>query len=356
MCKILVINPGSTSTKLGLFEGISEIFKQAIRHDKKKIDSFKKIIDQLDYRMESISSFIAKNNIDLANIDYFVGRGGFLRPLESGLYKINEKMVADLSGERYGKHASNLGAIIAYNFGKKYGKPSFIFDPICVDELDPVARISGHPLFERKSIFHALNQKKAARIIAEKLNSNYEDLTFIVAHLGGGITVGLHKKGRVVDVNNGTEGEGPFTPERSGGMELGSFLKYIFENNLNFKQAFRMVLGEGGLSAYFKTIDFKGLMEKYKQGNDKRLKIIIEAMAYQIAQEIAARSILANGNIDGIILTGGLAYSDIFVGLISEKIKHISKNIYIIPGEKELEALAEGVVLGIENKVKVREY
>ncbi len=356
MGRIFVINPGSTSTKIGIFENSNKIFKQSVSHHKDRIDSYRKIINQLDYRMGSINSFIGENSIDMSQIDYFVGRGGFLRPLQSGLYRINEKMVEDLAGEKYGKHASNLGAVIAYNFGKKYGKPSFIFDPICVDELDPVARISGHPLFERRSIFHALNQKKAARIIAERLNSSYQDLTLVVAHLGGGITVGLHKHGRVVDVNNGTEGEGPFTPERSGGMELGSFLKYVFENDLGFGQAFRMVMGEGGLSAYFGTVDFKELMKKYKEGGDKKVRVVIEAMAYQVSQEIAARSILACGDIDGIIFTGGLAHSETFVGLIKDKVKHLAKNIFVIPGENELEALAEGVVLLQESKIEAMEY
>lgn len=355
MSRIFVINPGSTSTKIGIFEDREKLFKQIVNHGKDRIDSCEKIIDQLDYRMESINAFIKKHGISLSEIDYFIGRGGFLRPLKSGLYKVNQKMLNDLAEEKYGKHASNLGAVIANNFSKKFNKPSYIFDPICVDELIDISRVSGHPLFERRSIFHALNQKKAARIICEKLNKNYSGVTFVVAHLGGGITIGLHKNGKVIDVNNGTEGEGPFTPERSGGMELGSFLKYIFENKLDFKESFKMVLGEGGLSAYFGTIDFIELMNKYKKGN-KEIRLVIDAMAYQISQEIAAKSILAYGKIDGIILTGGLANSGTFIELIKEKVKYICKNIYVIPGENELEALAEGIVLMLENKIEAMEY
>jgi len=357
MENIFTINPGSTSTKIGLFNGFQLIEEETIRYQKEEIKKYRRVIDQLDLRLASIDRFIEDKNINLSEIDFFIGRGGYLRPLDSGLYEVNQKMIGDLKSARYGEHASNLGAVIAGHYAARYGKKAYIMDPICVDELTDIARISGHPLFERTSIFHALNQKKVARMAAGELGKKYEDINLVVAHLGGGITIGLHKKGRVVDVNNGTQGEGPFTPERSGGMELGSFLKYIFENKLDFEQSFRMVLGEGGLVAYFGTTDFSKLMGIYKKGSDKKVKLVIEAMAYQIAKEIAAMSVLACGKVDALVLTGGLAYEKAFLDLIIPKVQFISDRIFIFPGENELEAMAEGIMLGlVERKIELLNY
>ncbi len=357
MEKIFTINPGSTSTKIGLFDGSRLLSEESIRYQREEIKSYRRVIDQLDFRLASIDRFLEDKKIDLSKIDFFIGRGGFLRPLESGLYEVNPKMIDDLKKARYGEHASNLGAVIARNYASKYGKKAYIMDPICVDELEDIARISGHPLFERTSIFHALNQKKVARMAAGELNKKYGQVNLVVAHMGGGITVGIHKKGRVADVNNGTQGEGPFTPERTGGLEMGSFLKYVFEKGLDFEKSFRMVLGEGGLVAYFGTTDFSKLMDIYQKGSDKKVKLVIDAMAYQIAREIAAASVMADGDIDAIVLTGGLAYNEAFVNLIIPRVKFICPKIFVYPGENELEAMAEGVILGlVDKKVRLLEY
>ncbi len=356
MFKILAINPGSTSTKIGIFNGREICSTKTIRYSKKELNYFRKIIDQIDHRMQSIDNFIKENNINLSKVDIFIGRGGYLKPLRSGLYKVNKKMINDLVKAKYGEHASNLGAIIAYNYAKKYNKEAFILDPVCVDELNQIAKISGHPLFERKSIFHALNHKRVARAASKELGKDYEKLNLIVCHLGGGITIGLHNHGRVVDVNNAIDGEGPFTPERSGGLQIGSFLRYVFENNLNYDESFKMICGNGGLVAYFGTTNFSELMQKYENGNDKKLNVIIEAMAYQISKNIVAMAAPVCGKIDGIILTGGLAHSESFINLIISKIKFITKNIFIYPGEDELMAMVEGVLLGKSEKIEIMEY
>lgn len=265
-------------------------------------------------------------------------------------------MVEDLREAKYGEHSSNLGAIIAYSYACEYKKKSYILDPICVDELEPVARISGHPAIERKSIFHALNQKRVAMITSNKLGKKYNEVILIVAHLGSGITIGLHKNGKVVDVNHGVDGEGPFTPQRSGGLPLGSFLRYIFEHNLNYDESFSMVYGHGGLVAYFGTSDFAELMQKYEKNTNKKIKIIIDAMAYQISKHIAALSAPVCGQIDGIVLTGGLAYSKTFINLIISNIKFLTNNIFVYSGEDELLTMAEGIMLGVNKKIEILKY
>jgi len=356
MSLILAINPGNTSTKIALFRGTKLLKMEVIRHSRKDLEGFGHFIDQLEYRSNSVNEFLNKNNIDPKSIDYFIGRGGYLRPLISGLYEVNEKMVEDLKTARYGEHASNLGAMIAYDLSSRMEKKTFILDPVCVDELEPVARISGHPAIERKSIFHALNQKKVARKAARELGLKYEDINLVVAHLGSGTSVGLHKKGRIVDVSNAIDGEGPFSPERSGGLPTGAFLRYVFENKLNWPDSFRMLYGGGGMYAYLGTNDFKKVMEKYENSNDKKVKIVIEAMAYQISKYIASLVAPVLGNIDAIILTGGLAYSKAFIQLIVPSIEFITKKIIIYPGEDELQAMADGVMQGLKGEIEILKY
>ncbi len=356
MYNILAINPGSTSTKIGVFKGIKLVSSAVIRHDAKKIQKFPRAIQQLDLRLESINRFIDKNKIDLQKIDFFIGRGGYLKPLKGGLYQINKKMIEDLRKEKYGDHGSNLGAIIADHYAKRFKKESYIIDPVSVDELDPIARISGHPLIEKKSVFHALNQKRIARSLSGKLGQKYERLNLIIAHLGGGISIGLHHLGKIVDVNDAINGEGPFSPERAGALPGITYLKYVFKNNLSLEDSIRMVYGKGGLAAYFGTSDFDGLMKRYGKGNDKKLMLVIDAMAYQISKSIASLAAPVSGKIDGIAITGGLAYSGTFIDLILKKIKYLTENIFIFPGEDELTAMAEGVLMGVNKEIRIQEY
>ena len=356
MSLILAINPGNTSTKVALFEDDRPVRMEVVRHEKKELKSFSRFIDQLDYRRKAVDDFLSRNEIDPESIDYFIGRGGYLKPLKSGLYEVNKKMLEDLESSRYGEHASNLGAIIAYSLSSVRGKRAFILDPICVDEMDPVARISGHPVIERKSILHALNHKRIARIAASELGSKYERLNLLVAHLGSGITIGLHKRGRIVDVNDAVDGEGPFSPERSGGLPAGSFLKYVLERGLDLNEGYKMLYGEGGMYAYLGTNDFKLVMDKYEKGSDEKVSIVIKAMAYQIAKNIAAMAAPVGGKIDAIAITGGLAYSKTFIDLIIPDIKFITDNILIYPGEDELQAMAEGVVKGLKGEIEILDY
>ncbi len=354
--KIFVINPGSTSTKVGLFCGRRAELVKTIRHTRDQTGKFSKVMGQLGLRLDSVDRFLEEQQIDLGQIDFFIGRGGLLRPLDSGLYAVNQKMIQDLKEARYGQHASNLGAVIAHHYARRQKKEAYVMDPVCVDELEDMVRVSGHPLFERRSIFHALNQKKVARQAAVQLGSRYRDINLVVAHMGGGISVALHKKGRVADVNHATQGEGPFTPERSGGLAAGTFLQYVLENKLNYEQAYSMIMGQGGLAAYFKTTDFKGLMARYRQGEQK-VKRVIDAMAYQIAQEIAARSVLVAGDVAALVLTGGLAHDQTFVDLITARVAFICPRVLVYPGENELEAMAEGIMLGlVEHKIPISSY
>ncbi len=356
MSLILAINPGNTSTKIALFKGTKLLKTEVVRHSKKNLERFDHFIEQLEYRSNSVKQFLDKNNIDPKSIDYFIGRGGCLRPLISGLYEVDGKMIGDLKVARYGEHASNLGAMIAYDLSFKMGKKAFILDPVCVDEMEPVARISGHPAIERKSILHALNQKMVARKAAVELGSKYGDINLIVVHLGSGISAGLHKKGRIVDLSNAIDGEGPFSPERSGGLPTGAFLKYVFENGLDWQDSLRMLYGEGGMYAYLGTNDFKKVMEKHEKGNDKKVNTVIEAMAYQISKCIASLAAPVSGDIDAIILTGGLAYSKTFTQLIVSCVEFITKKILIYPGEDELQAMAEGVMQGLNGEIEILKY
>ncbi len=356
MNKILAINPGNTSTKIGLFDGNKLISQEVIRHDKKDLDVFPNILDQLDFRFKAIGFFLKENNIQIADIDHFIGRGGLLKPLKSGLYMVNQEMVKDLRTVKYGEHSSNLGALIAQGFASEYGKKAYILDPVCVDELEPIARISGHPKIHKVSAFHALNQKSVARRASTELGKRYGDLNLIIAHLGSGISVGLHKKGKIVDVNNAIAGEGPFSPERSGGIPAGTFLKYVFENKLDFQDGLKMLYGQGGMYAYLGTNDFQKVMKEYDGGKKQEVKLVIDAMAYRISKEIASLAAPVAGKVDGIIITGGLAYSKTFVSIIRPNIEFLTSNIFIYPGEDELQAMADGVVLGLKGEIEIYEY
>jgi len=356
MSLILAVNPGNTSTKAGLFEDEKLMVMEVVRHKKKELEVFPNFIDQLELRRQAVKDFLDRNKVDPQKIDYFIGRGGYLRPLKSGLYEVDDKMLEDLKTSRYGEHASNLGAMIAYSFSLNAGKRAFILDPVCVDEMQPVARLSGHPAIERTSVFHALNQKRVARNAAKDLGLDYHEINIIVAHLGSGISVGLHKKGMIVDVTNAIDGEGPFSPERSGAVPTGSFLRYVLEKKLSWKESSGMLYGKGGLYAYLGTNDFKKVMKDYEDGTDKKVKLVVEAMAYQVCKNIAAMAAPAGGDIDAVAITGGLAYSGTFTDLIVKSVSFISGNILIYPGEDELQAMAEGVVKGLGGEIKILDY
>ncbi len=346
---ILVINPGSTSTKISMFSDIKEILTENIHHKIEDLARFNKASDQDLYRMEIIIRILRERNIDLTNIKAVVGRGGLLRPIQGGTYTVNDQMVADLKRGVMGDHPSNCGGLIAYAISKSLGCEAYIVDPVVVDEMDEVAKISGMPLIERKSIFHALNQKAVGRDVAKQLDKPYEKINLIIAHMGGGITVGCHSQGRVVDVNNGLDGDGPFSPERSGGVPIGDLIKACFSGEYTLQEMKKLVKGHGGMVAYLGTHDIRIVEEKIDKG-DQKAKLVYESMAYQISKEIGAAATIVYGNVDGIVLTGGLANSSQFTSLVKERIQFIGR-VFILPGEQEMKALAMGalrVLNGVE--------
>lgn len=354
--KLLTINPGSTSTKIGVFEDISLIFDKTLRHNVDQLAEFPNIIDQYEFRKNVIIEFLKEKCQDIYNIDAFVGRGGLLKPIQGGVYRVTEKMVNDLKIGIQGEHASNLGGILALEIARSVNKEkeAYIVDPVVVDELEDIARYSGRPELPRVSIFHALNQKAVARRFAREQNKRYEDFVLIVVHLGGGITVGLHKHGRVIDVNNGLDGDGPFSPERSGGLPAGALAKLCFSGKYQLHQVRKMITGAGGIVAYLGTNNAAEVEHRIEQG-DNQAKMVYDAMIYQISKEIGALSTVVAGKLDAILITGGMAHSNYVIENIKKRVSFLAP-IYVYPGEDELQALAEGVYFAKKGELPIKEY
>jgi butyrate kinase len=353
--KILVINPGSTSTKIAVYENSNSVFLKIIRHKAEELQAFERITDQLGFRKNLIMEALASEQIDLPGIKIIIGRGGMIKPVESGIYEVNDRMKDDLTKASLGEHASNLGGLIAYEIAATItGARAFIADPVVVDELQDVARITGHPLFERKSIFHALNQKAVARSYAQSTGRRYEDLNLIITHLGGGITIGTHYKGKVIDVNQGLDGEGPLSPERSGTLPVGDVIKACFSGKYNLHSMLKMVTGEGGFVAYFGTNDAIEIEMMARNGDTKAL-LIQEALGYQVAKYIGASATVLEGHVDAIILTGGLANNKMLTDYIGKRVSFIAP-VKVYPGEDEMKALAMNALLVLNNQVVCKEY
>lgn len=353
--RILVINPGSTSTKIAIFQQERVIFLKTIKYSPEMLGKCKLITDQIEYRRGVIFEELKNADIPLETIDAVIGRGGLVKPIDSGVYRVNEEMRKDLLEGKQGEHASNLGGLIAYDIAKMLpSAEAFIADPVVVDELDPLARYSGHPAFDRVSVFHALNQKAIARSHANSIMKRYEDLNLIVAHLGGGITVGAHRKGRVVDVNQGLDGDGPFAPERSGTLPMGAFLKAAFSGQYTYEEMSEMIVGKGGMMAYLGTNDAY-LAEREAKDGDEKHREVLEAMAYQVAKEIGAMSTVLKGEVDAILITGGIANSKWFCNLIIERVYRIAP-VHLYPGQDEMGALAENALLALNGEIEIKEY
>lgn len=352
--KLLIINPGSTSTKIGVYEDENQILEETLRHSVEEIGKYSSIFEQLNFRKEVILKVLKEKNFHINTLSAVVGRGGLLKPIEGGTYSVNERMLEDLKVGVQGQHASNLGGILANEIAKSLNIPSFIVDPVVVDEMDEVARISGMPEIERKSIFHALNQKAVAKRYAKEKGKKYEELNLIVAHMGGGISVGAHKNGRVVDVNNALDGEGPFSPERSGGLPVADLTKMCFSGKYTLEEMRKKINGKGGFVAYLGTNNAKEVGDKAVAG-DKKYKLLFDAMAYQVAKEIGKCAAVLCGKVDAIILTGGIAYSKDMQKAIKEKVEFIS-SIVVYPGEDELLALAQGGLRVLNGEEEAREY
>ncbi|MGB4438791.1 MAG: butyrate kinase [Sedimentibacter sp.] len=348
--KQLIINPGSTSTKIAVFEDETSVFEKTLRHSNEELGVYNKVVDQFEFRKQLILEALKENNIDVNSLNAVVGRGGLLKPIEGGTYAVNDKLAEDLKCNIKGEHASNLGGLIARSIAEKIKVPSYIVDPVVVDEIEEVARISGHPAFERICIWHALNQKAVARRAAkEKFGKNYDEMNFVVVHLGGGISVGAHKKGKVIDVNNALNGEGPFSPERSGSLPTEELVKLCFSGKYTEAEVKKMLVGKGGISAYLGTNNAKEVSERAEAG-DEKAKLIYSAMAYQVAKAIGEYAVVLDGEIDAILITGGIAYDKNFVEMIEKKVKFIA-DVITYPGEDELLALAQGG-LRVLNKVE----
>ncbi|EDT78622.1 butyrate kinase [Clostridium perfringens] len=352
--KLLIINPGSTSTKIGVYEGEKEILEETLRHSAEEILKYDTIFDQLDFRKEVILKVLKEKGIDINELDAVVGRGGMLKPIEGGTYEVNEAMVEDLKIGVQGPHASNLGGILSNKIAKEIGKRAFIVDPVVVDEMEDVARLSGVPELPRKSKFHALNQKAVAKRYAKEHNTSYEDVNLIVVHMGGGVSVGAHRKGRVIDVNNALDGDGPFSPERAGGVPSGELLEMCFSGKYSKEEVYKKLVGKGGFVAYANTNDARDLIKLSQEGDEKG-SLIFNAFIYQIAKEIGSMAVVLDGEVDAIVLTGGIAYSDYVTNAINKKVKWIAPMV-VYGGEDELLALAQGAIRVLDGVEEAKIY
>jgi butyrate kinase len=353
--RILAINPGSTSTKIAVYQGSKSIFLKNIKHSSEDLQPFKGVVDQFSFRKEIILKELKDADIRIDLITAIVGRGGLVKPIESGVYEVNQAMITDLYESKLGEHASNLGGLIAHDIAQTLkGARAFIADPVVVDEMEDVARYTGHPEFVRHSIFHALNQKAIARKYAKSVDKPYNELNLIVAHLGGGISVGAHRKGRVIDVNNALDGEGPFSPERVGTLPCGQLAALCFSGKYTHEEVKKMIVGEGGFVSYLGTNDAYEVEMRVKNG-DKESKKIHDAVAYQIAKEVGSLNAVLKGKVDAILFTGGMAYDKGLIDYIKEMIGFIAP-VIVYPGEDEMEALAMNGYMVLKGEVEPSIY
>ncbi|MCJ7682383.1 MAG: butyrate kinase [Candidatus Aminicenantes bacterium] len=337
---ILVINPGSTSTKTAVFRGGEEIFSEEIIHSNDEMARYPGIMGQEEFRRGLIEDILDRNGFSLKELDAVVGRGGVLRPMPSGTYTVSNRMIDDLKKGRYGHHASNLGAVLSRCLAGPLGIPSFIVDPVTVDEMEDVARVSGLPEIKRISIFHALNQKAVARLACRDLNREYALSRLIVVHMGGGISVGVHRNGRVIDVNNALNGDGPFAPTRTGGLPAGALVGLALSGVWSEDELSRKISSRGGMTAYLGTNDLKEVGKRIKSG-DREAELVFDAMAYQVSREIGACAAVLAGAVDAVVLTGGMARDEEFIRRIKDRIAFIGR-VLVYPGSREMEALASG--------------
>ncbi len=351
--KILIINPGSTSTKVAIFENEQELYSYNINHSQEALSSYENIVDQKDYRLSMILNHFKEINFDLTQIQGIIAIGGLLKNVVSGVYEINEDMISDLTIAKYGEHAANLGAIIAMGISKSLSIPCYIADPITVDEMQDIARISGHPLLPRYGRTHTLNHKSVAMRFCDKLNKPYEDTNLIIAHLGGGVSIAAHKGGKIIDATS-SRGEGAFSLDRSGGVNSWELAKLCFSQKYTKQEIFKMLNGNGGVVAYLNTRDFRDVV-RMKQEGDQLASTIFYSLAYQVSKEIASMAAVLEGNVDAIILTGGMAHSQEFVECITKRISFIGK-IELCPGEMEMESLAFYLNSVITGKITVKNY
>ncbi len=351
---ILAINPGSTSTKVAIFKGEENILQKNLSHSAEEVARYEKITDQYEYRQKMILDWMKEADISVESLSAVVGRGGLLKSMPGGTYKVTDVMIEDLKIGVQGEHASNLGGIIAKGIADQEGIPAFIVDPVAVDEFEDIARISGMPELPRKSLVHALNIKAVGRRAARDMGKALEEVNFVVAHLGGGISIAPVLKGRIVDVNNANEG-GPFSPERAGGVPVGDIIKLCYSGKFTQGDMKKKLVGKAGLVGYLGTNDARDVVKMIENG-DKNAELVFDAMAYQIAKEIGSMAVVLKGRVDAVVITGGLAYSELLCGKIAKRVEFIAP-VKVYPGEDEMQALAEGAtrVLRGEEKAKIYE-
>jgi len=353
--KILVINPGSTSTKLAIYDGENEYLSKTLRHSAEELAPFEKIVDQYEFRENIIKEFLVESGLTINDFAAVIGRGGVIRPIPSGVYSVDETMLDDLRSGKFSEHASNLGAILAYELTKGTDIPKFIADPVVVDELCALARYSGYPSMKRVSIFHALNQKAVAMKAAQEIGKPYEAVNLIVVHMGGGISIGAHKEGKVIDVNNALDGDGPYSPERSGTLPLCSFIDLCYSGKYSKDEMKKNLKGKGGLISYLGVNDAVEIQKRIRDG-DKEAGLYYQAMVYQISKWIGKMSAPLKGKIDGIVLTGGLAYdNDHVVKWISEHVSFLAR-IFVYPGGDEEQALAFAALGALKGSRQIKRY
>lgn len=351
--KILIINPGSTSTKIGVYEDETQLMEETLRHTTEEIAQYDTIYDQKDFRKNVILDVLKEKDVDLNSIDVVVGRGGLLKPIPGGTYATTPELLEDLKIGKQGQHASNLGGLLAYDIAQEIDVPSYIVDPVVVDELQDVARLSGHPLMDRVSIFHALNQKAVAKRYAKETGKPYDELNLIVVHMGGGVSVGAHKNGQIIDVANALDGDGPFSPERSGGLPSGQLMKVCFSGDYTQAEVGKMINGNGGFNAYLGTNDMREVVEMAK--TDEKAALVRDAFHYQLGKEIGSMAVVLDGKVDQIILTGGIAYNQITCDYFKEHCGFIAP-ITVYPGEDELLALAQGALRVMNGEEEAKQY
>ena len=352
--KSLIINPGSTSTKIGVFEDETLLFEETLRHSTEEIASYASIVDQKDFRKEIILNLLDSKDFDIKSLNVVVGRGGMLKPIPGGTYAVSDSLLEDLKKGVQGQHASNLGGILAKEIGDSIGVPSYIVDPVVVDELDDIARYSGVPELPRTSVFHALNQKAVAKRYAKENGKSYDSLNLVVVHMGGGVSVGAHKQGKVIDVFNALDGDGAFSPERAGAVPSGALIKMCFSGKYTEKEVYKKICGNGGFNAYLGTNDMREVEKMASEGNQEAAKLR-EAFIHQVAKDIGSMACVLNGKIDQIIATGGIAYDKGVIAGLKEKCEWMAP-FTVYPGEDELLALAQGAIRVLNGEEAAKEY
>ncbi len=352
--KSLIINPGSTSTKIGVFEDETLLFEETLRHSSEEINKYDSIVDQKDFRKQIIMDLFKEKDYDIHSLDVIVGRGGLVKPIPSGTYAVNDALLEDSKKGVQGEHASNLGSILAREIGDEIGVPSYIVDPVVVDELADVARYSGVPELPRTSIFHALNQKAIAKRYAKETGKPYEDMNLIVVHLGGGVSVGAHKNGQIIDVFNALDGDGAFSPERAGAVPSGALIRMCFSGQYTEKEVYKKICGKGGITAYLGTNDMRDVIAKVKEGDEEATKIR-EAFVYQVCKDIGSMACVLCGKVDQILVTGGIAYNQCIIDDITESCGFIAP-VKAYPGEDELLALVQGALRVMHGEEEAKEY